>query len=184
MEILQTNRLRLVPLTVDALAALLSPDTNALELRGIAIGPGLVDSRVSRAIRVKLEKTADAPPEDHAWWTYWVAIAGSSDRAVGLVGFKGVPEDGEVEIGYGIAPSARGRGFATEAAERPVEWALSDPRCRGITALGVAPDNRPSERVLEKLGMKLVCRSERGSDWSLGGGSLTGRKTRDRLEEA
>jgi len=58
MEILQTARLRLVPLSVDALAALVSPDTNA---------PGLVDRPVARAIPVKLEKTGDAPPEDHAW---------------------------------------------------------------------------------------------------------------------
>ena len=113
--------------------------------------------------------------------TYRVAIEDSSDRAVGLVGFKGLPEDGDVEIGYGIAPSARGRGFATEAAERLVDWALSDPRRRRI---GVSSDHRPLERVLEKIGMNLVRRSESGSDWRVGGRSLTGREARDRLEEA
>jgi hypothetical protein len=34
---------------------------------------------------------------------------------VGLLGFKGRPVDGVVEVGYGIVPSARGRGVATAA---------------------------------------------------------------------
>jgi RimJ/RimL family protein N-acetyltransferase len=77
----------------------------------------------------------------------------------------GLPEDGVVEIGYGVIPSARGRGFATEAAASLVGWARLDPRCAAITALGVRPGNTASERVLEKLGMQLVCRSESESDW-------------------
>jgi len=184
MAILQTARLRLIPLSVDALAALLIPGTDVPEGMGAAIGPDLVDSPAERAIRIKLEKMADAPPEDHVWWTYWLAIECSSNRAIGLLGFKGLPKGGTVEIGYGIVPSARGRGFATEAAERLIEWANSEPRCTGIIAVGVAPGNRPSERVLEKLGMELVRRSETGSDWKLEGRSLTGRGTRDRLEAA
>ena len=36
-------------------------------------------------------------------------------RAIGGIGFKGRPEDGCAEIGYGLAPSARGQGYAAEA---------------------------------------------------------------------
>ena len=36
-------------------------------------------------------------------------------RAIGGVGFKGQPAGGCVEIGYGLAPSARGDGYAAEA---------------------------------------------------------------------
>src|SRR5580698_1777627 len=36
-------------------------------------------------------------------------------RAVGGIGFKGQPEGGSVEIGYGLVPSARGFGYAAEA---------------------------------------------------------------------
>src|SRR5580692_11174334 len=36
-------------------------------------------------------------------------------RAIGGGGFKGRPQGGRVEIGYGLAPSARGNGYAAEA---------------------------------------------------------------------
>ena len=35
--------------------------------------------------------------------------------AIGGLGFKGQPEGGCVEIGYGLSPSARGHGYAAEA---------------------------------------------------------------------
>jgi RimJ/RimL family protein N-acetyltransferase len=39
----------------------------------------------------------------------------SDGRAVGGVGFKGQPHGGCVEIGYRLAPSARGHGYVAEA---------------------------------------------------------------------
>jgi len=39
----------------------------------------------------------------------------SDGLAVGGIGFKGQPVDGTVEIGYGLAPSARGHVYAAEA---------------------------------------------------------------------
>ena len=44
-------------------------------------------------------------------------------KAIGGIGFKGQPEDGRIEVGYGLAPSARGNGYAAEALA-----ALLDPR--------------------------------------------------------
>jgi len=167
MPTLLTPRLQLVSLSCDHLAELLGPPSTASELLGSDIEPGLVDPAVERAIGIKLDKMAHVPRQDHPWWTYWLAIERSSGRAVGMLGFKGLSEDKDVEIGYGIAPAFRSRGFATEAAARLIEWAFSDRRCSGITAIAVASDNRASERVLEKLGMKLVARGAGGSDWHL-----------------
>lgn len=39
----------------------------------------------------------------------------SDGQAVGGIGFKGQPQGGCVEIGYGLVPSARGHGYAAEA---------------------------------------------------------------------
>ena len=36
-------------------------------------------------------------------------------KAIGGIGFKGQPDDGCVEVGYGLTPSARGHGYAAEA---------------------------------------------------------------------
>ncbi|MFZ9987101.1 MAG: GNAT family N-acetyltransferase [Candidatus Nanopelagicales bacterium] len=55
-------------------------------------------------------------------------------RVIGGVGCKGEPDaDGRVEIGYGLVPSARGRGYATEAVLGLLEW-LRDAGVRQVVA--------------------------------------------------
>lgn len=50
------------------------------------------------------------------------------------------------EIGYWLAPWARGRGLMTEAVRVLTRWAIADQRfCR--VELRVAPGNEPSQRV-------------------------------------
>ena len=47
-------------------------------------------------------------------------------RVIGAGGVKAPPlDDGEVEIGYGLAPAWQGRGLATEAARKLTEEALA-----------------------------------------------------------
>src|ERR1035437_4521168 len=46
---------------------------------------------------------------------YYQIVRAADRLAVGGVGFKGPPRGGSVEVGYGLAPSARGHGYAGEA---------------------------------------------------------------------
>jgi RimJ/RimL family protein N-acetyltransferase len=78
----------------------------------------------------------------------------SDGLAIGGVGFKGPPDGGVVEVGYGLVPSARGQGYAAEALEILVQIAAG---------LGVAtiraetdPDNGASRRTLEHAGLHRV----------------------------
>ena len=73
--------------------------------------------------------------------------------AVGQMGFKGLPADGVVEIGYGINPSYQNRGYATEMVTALTEWALSQPTVDRVTA-ECRRDNVGSIRVLEKAGFE------------------------------
>lgn len=58
----------------------------------------------------------------------------------------------EVSFGYHLSRSEWGRGFATEAAQAIVQWALDQPRVYRIwTVCDV--DNHASARVLEKAGL-------------------------------
>ena len=43
---------------------------------------------------------------------------------LGSIGFVGIPEEGVVEVGYWVAPSARQRGAATAATRVICDWAL------------------------------------------------------------
>lgn len=55
------------------------------------------------------------------------------------------------ELGYVIAPAARGRGVATEALRQLTEWAFSD---RGMLRLEllISVENAASKRVAERCG--------------------------------
>jgi RimJ/RimL family protein N-acetyltransferase len=75
-------------------------------------------------------------------------------RAIGGLGFKGQPSGGSVEIGYGLAPSVRGHGYAAEAVIALLAVAAEHGLSRVIaeTTLG----NIASQRTLIKAGFGLV----------------------------
>lgn len=84
----------------------------------------------------------------------------SDGHAIGGAGFHGRPDsDGQVAIGYGLIPSARGQGYASEA----LRALLALARSRGVTSVkGDADlDNLGSHRVMEAAGMRLVGVDER-----------------------
>lgn len=88
--------------------------------------------------------------EDWGWHAIWMIVR-KDGKYIGNLSFKGSPENGVAEIGYGIHEAFRGYGYATEALETILEWAFEQP---GVTAVAAetAPDNIASQRVLEKCG--------------------------------
>ena len=56
------------------------------------------------------------------------------------------------EIGYWVAPWARGHGLAAEAVEAVARWLLLEQRFERMVQ-GAATGNRASQRVAEKSGM-------------------------------
>lgn len=74
--------------------------------------------------------------------------------AIGGIGFKGQPQGGSVEVGYGLAPSARGRGYAAEALAALVTMATD----HGLTHViaDTDTDNIASQRTLERAGFVRV----------------------------
>ncbi|UVS78716.1 GNAT family N-acetyltransferase [Actinokineospora sp. UTMC 2448] len=73
---------------------------------------------------------------------------------IGSLGLFWPPADGVVEIGYGVVPSRRGRGYAAEATRALTEFALTAPGVHTVRA-DVEPSNPASVRVLEKAGFEL-----------------------------
>ncbi len=87
----------------------------------------------------------------------------SSGAAVGGVGFLSAPDvDGVAEIGYGLAESARGLGYASEAVGAVLTWAATT----GLAAIEAMtrPDNVASQRVLERCGFQYVDLVDGGAD--------------------
>ncbi|MBI5106535.1 MAG: GNAT family N-acetyltransferase [Solirubrobacterales bacterium] len=83
-------------------------------------------------------------------------IRREDDVVIGDIGFHQPPDElGEVSVGFGIVPEARGRGYATEALRTLLEWALRHPDVRAVHA-DTDLVNLASQRVLVKAGMVLV----------------------------
>ena len=94
-------------------------------------------------------------PADFIWWTYLI-IHKSDQKLIGSCGFKGPPDkDGNVEIGYEIAPGYQGRGLATETAQALIGFAFSFPEVQSVSAQTL-PEENASGRVLQKCGMKFI----------------------------
>jgi RimJ/RimL family protein N-acetyltransferase len=75
-----------------------------------------------------------------------------ADRLViGDIGFHTPPRDGSVEVGFGLVPSARGAGHASEALRLLVAWAALQPGVRKVVARTLT-DNKPSQAVLTQAG--------------------------------
>ena len=81
-------------------------------------------------------------------------------RAIGGVGFHATPdENGSVTIGYGLIPSAHGKGYASEALRALLAFA----RAHGITSVkgDTDHDNTASQHVMASAGMRLIAEDQR-----------------------
>jgi RimJ/RimL family protein N-acetyltransferase len=90
-------------------------------------------------------------------WVHGFALVRRTDNAViGNCGFKGPPSpDGVVEIAYGVAPDYQGKGYATEAAQALVTYALNISTVSVVRA-HTLPEPNASTRVLTKCGFRRV----------------------------
>ncbi len=82
---------------------------------------------------------------------FYFVVRREDGLVIGEIGFAGPPVEGSVMIGYAIVPSARGKGYATEAIEALAGWALSRPEVDVVRAQTL-PDNEPSARALLRAG--------------------------------
>jgi [ribosomal protein S5]-alanine N-acetyltransferase len=144
---LETKRLTIVPVD-HPLVAKLSPE----------------DYEIHGFIKSYLEKLQE--DESLLGWGVWFVIEKETERIVGDIGFKGKPVDQTVEIGYGIIPSAQGKGYATESVNEIVKWALSTNLASHVVA-ECLEDNTASVKVLEKLGFEVTGTVEKMLKWKL-----------------
>jgi [ribosomal protein S5]-alanine N-acetyltransferase len=151
-----TARLLLRPVTAEHVAAVVA----GRRLPGWA--PDF-PSEGDQVIAGMLER--DGVPVDPAFGQRLV-VERDTGLAVGGIGIFGPPEDGRVEIGYGIVESRRGRGYATEAARALVRYALGLPGVAEVVA-GVDPANPASARVLEKAGLTFRSQEEDEAQYSI-----------------
>ncbi|MCF8587809.1 GNAT family N-acetyltransferase [Gordonia liuliyuniae] len=95
---------------------------------------------------------ADGPlrPEPH----HRIIVERHHGLAVGSISLLWPPsDDSAVELGYGVVPSRRGRGYASEAARAMIGLAMTSPHVVAVCA-EVERTNPASARVLLNAGMR------------------------------
>jgi RimJ/RimL family protein N-acetyltransferase len=152
--VLQGSRVRIEPIGAERARALLAgrPEPEVAWEEGFPLPPLLAS----------LQRVIDDPagPVRFGPFYAYVIIRRADGLAVGDAGFFGPPgADGEVEIGYALAPRARGSGLAGESVTLLADWALSQPGVRAVCAR-VEPGNAASVRLLDRLGFIADGRSE------------------------
>ena len=88
--------------------------------------------------------------------TVWLAVRRADGRIVGDLGTHGPPgSEGCVEIGYSLAPSARGIGLGTAVVAALAGRLAAGPEIRRLTAITSA-QNAASRRLLERQGFRIT----------------------------
>lgn len=90
-------------------------------------------------------------PENRIWYAPWKMTRKSDNTFLGDLCFKGPARENAVEIGYGILPEYEGMGYTTEAVTAMTQWAFGNAGVVFVEA-ETEPDNKASQRVLEKCG--------------------------------
>lgn len=88
---------------------------------------------------------------DHGGLGFWRVESRADGAFYGLGALLRMPSGDDVELAYRLARPAWGQGIASEAGAALLDHAfrtLGLPRVVAVTY----PENRPSQRVLEKLG--------------------------------
>jgi RimJ/RimL family protein N-acetyltransferase len=137
--------LQLSKTELEAIAASLVPEGLADRIEPDSMPPAFVASRA-------LELTAAGHPLP--WATTFLIVNDEDSRIVGGCGFKTGPTHGRVEVGYGVAPSAQGRGAASEALQLLLRRAFEAGATEVLAE--VAPTNLASTRVVQKAGFEKV----------------------------
>lgn len=152
MAVLSTERLRLEPFAAAHLEALAALHADPEVMR--FIGDGAVMSRQeTQAMIIRVGVTWRR--RGYSWWSFVERGSGAVIGCGPLTHLEG-DETRALELGWRLAPAARGRGYATEAARAILGFAFG-PKIRAERVLAaVHPDNAASLAVVARLGLSPI----------------------------
>lgn len=147
METMRTERLVVRPFTADDLDAYVAyrTDPGVVQWMTSAIAPSRdeLSARIDRMVEI-------GRPVPGEWFGHAIELDG---EVLGDVSTFVRDGGGIAEIGYALRSTARGNGYAQEAAGALVDHLIANHGVHRVEA-SLAPDNVASMRVLEAIGMR------------------------------
>ncbi len=150
--------LELIPVTVDIRAACAEGPERLTALLGLGVPEGWPE----------FPEAFDPSFPCNDEWPGFLFIDRARRTVVGNGGYAGPPNlEGEVEIGYEVAPAFRGSGYATGAVRLLLERAFQDGAVKQVVA-HTLPEKNASNAVLVKSNFvldKVIDHGDDGSVW-------------------
>lgn len=147
---LQTERLGLRPLRATDAPAIAAQAGDRRVARNLADVPTPFPVELAAAwIAARVDRWARGGGP-----TYAIVEREAGPALIGTVSMRQVPRDRRAELGYWLGHASWGRGFASEAVLRMLQWAFVESNLHRVYAQVIASNQR-SLRVLEKAGMQL-----------------------------
>lgn len=133
---LETERMYLYPLNDEEMRLVIERESN---------------SEMKQAYTEMLEGSL-SNPDKRIWYAIWnMELKDDSKTIAGDFCFKGLGDDGVIEIGYGLKEEYRHHGHMTEVVIAITEWALSQDGVKQVEAETDA-ENIASQKVLCQSG--------------------------------
>ena len=162
---LTTERLLLVPFTIQICKNVLNDDYSDLERLNLKKGKSWPDNDVIETLpRIITNLSKVTTPTG---FESWMIIKKDTSEIIGDLGFKGFnPKGNNIDLGYGIIKEERRKGYAEEAVKEIINWAFSNEIIKEITA-NCLTENTSSINLLSKFNFSQL-KTENGMIyWSL-----------------
>lgn len=148
---IETERLRIIPITYSMAEAIVNGDFSAFESHGVHLGahwPTQDTLDILHYIKDTLAKDDEVDG-----FGVWMIVKKEGMTAIGDAGFKGGPDEtGAIEIGFGLVKEEQRKGYGYEAANALMTWGSQVDGVKVIKA-DCLIDNVSSIHLLTKCGM-------------------------------
>jgi ribosomal-protein-alanine N-acetyltransferase len=151
----ETDRLKIIPLTYSQLIKYLQADNKFEDQLGLTRTGRIMNEDVKDMVEnFTLPKMKGVNKHNYLFYTFWIVIDKLTSTIVAELGFKGAPgRDGMIEIGYGTMPGHSNKGYMTEAVDAIVNWALQREDVKCVLA-ETDEKNLASIRIVQKTGFE------------------------------
>jgi RimJ/RimL family protein N-acetyltransferase len=147
LKMLKTERLHLLPWRAEDWLQLRPIATDPEVVRYISSGVPWSDERIREFVE---RQVAGFAARGYCFWRLQHKADG---EVIGFCGLQPLEGTSEIEIGWWLARTRWGQGFATEAAREALRDAFERVALERVVAIAQA-ENRASTHIMEKLGMR------------------------------
>ena len=148
MNVISTDRLLINRITLDDAGFILKLINDKDWIKNIGDKGIRTIEETEEYIRTRFLKAYD-----EVGFGFYSLILKSDQQIIGIAGLVDREGIDHIDIGYGMLPEFRGKGYAFEATKAIYDYAYEELKLKKIVAI-VNPDNTSSIKLLSKLGLE------------------------------